>query len=37
SQLDGNISRAAEKLEISRNALYHKLKIYGIETTKNHA
>lgn len=36
-QLDGNISRAAEKLEISRNALYHKLKIYGIEATKYHA
>lgn len=37
TKLEGNISRAADKLEISRNALYHKLKIYGIEATKYHA
>ena len=36
-KLEGNISQAAEKLEISRNALYHKLKIYGIDASKYHA
>ncbi len=33
-KLDGNISHAAKTLEISRNALYHKIKAYGIEKIK---